>query len=112
MEAYEDVYSCSVSHGIYPAMQLDSRRFSRLVACDTLLGMNTLSRCLPRRPCCSRPRPPIFAADPKGPAVDTSFLKQYAETRGFMLGRPQKPKSTPDGKAVLFLRADRPSAEA
>src|SRR5262249_33665697 len=35
-----------------------------------------------------------------------SFLKQYAETRGFMLGRPQKPKITPDGKAVLFLRAD------
>ena len=24
--------------------------------------------------------------------MDTSFLKQYAETRGFMLGRPQKPK--------------------
>ena len=42
----------------------------------------------------------------EGPAVDTSFLKQYAVTRGFMLGRPQKPKVTPDGKAVLFLRAD------
>lgn len=42
----------------------------------------------------------------KGPAVDTSFLKQYAETRGFTLGRPQKPKVTPDGKAVLFLRAE------
>ena len=46
------------------------------------------------------------AADPKGTALDTSFLKQYAATRGFMLGRPQKPKITPDGKAVLFLRAD------
>ncbi len=45
-------------------------------------------------------------ADPKGPAVDTSFLKQYAETRGFSLGRPQKPKVAPDGKSVLFLRAD------
>ena len=38
--------------------------------------------------------------------MDTSFLKQFAETRGFMLGRPQKPKFTPDGKTVLFLRAD------
>jgi dipeptidyl-peptidase-4 len=47
------------------------------------------------------------AADPpKGPALDTSFLKLYAETRGFMLGRPQKPKVTPDGKAVLFLRSE------
>lgn len=47
------------------------------------------------------------AADPvKGLALDTSFLKQYAETRGFMLGRPQKPKVSPDGKTVLFLRSE------
>ena len=46
------------------------------------------------------------AEDAKGPSVDTSFLKQYAETRGFMLGRPQKPKITLDGKAILFLRSD------
>ena len=46
------------------------------------------------------------AAEP-APAkpVDTSFLKKYAETRRFMLGRPQSPKVAPDGKAVLFLRA-------
>jgi dipeptidyl-peptidase-4 len=49
----------------------------------------------------------LLPADPpKGPAVDTSFLTLYAETRGFTLGRPQKPKVTPDGKHVLFLRAE------
>jgi dipeptidyl-peptidase-4 len=47
------------------------------------------------------------AADPTpGKPLDTTFLKQYAETRGFMLGRPQKPKISPDGKTILFLRAD------
>lgn len=46
-----------------------------------------------------------LAADPPGPPIDTSFLRQYAETRGFLLGRPVKPKITPDGKAVLFLRS-------
>ncbi|MDY3554693.1 S9 family peptidase [Gemmata sp. JC717] len=47
------------------------------------------------------------AADPTpGKPVDTSFLKRFAETRRFMLGRPQNPKVAPDGKTVLFLRAD------
>jgi dipeptidyl-peptidase-4 len=47
------------------------------------------------------------AADPvPGTPLDTSFLKEYAETRGYMLGRPQKPKISPDGNTVLFLRAD------
>jgi dipeptidyl-peptidase-4 len=47
------------------------------------------------------------AADPlPGKPLDTSFLKEYAETRGYMLGRPQKPKISPDGKTVLFLRAE------
>jgi dipeptidyl-peptidase-4 len=40
--------------------------------------------------------------------LDTTFLRQYAETRGFMLGRPTKPKFTPDGKHLLFLRAEGP----
>lgn len=34
-----------------------------------------------------------------------SFLRDYAQTRGFMLGRPVKATPTPDGKAVLFLRS-------
>src|SRR3954451_4630178 len=42
----------------------------------------------------------------KEPPLDTSYLRRHAETRGFMLGRPAKPKFTPDGKAVLFLRAE------
>jgi dipeptidyl-peptidase-4 len=37
--------------------------------------------------------------------VETGFLRDYAETRGFMLGRPVKAQPTPDGKAVIFLRA-------
>ncbi|VTS03038.1 dipeptidyl peptidase iv : Gll3871 protein OS=Gloeobacter violaceus (strain PCC 7421) GN=gll3871 PE=4 SV=1: DPPIV_N: Peptidase_S9 [Gemmata massiliana] len=47
------------------------------------------------------------AAEPTpNKAVDTSFLKKFAETRRFMLGRPQNPKIAPDGKTVLFLRAE------
>src|SRR5437879_3899698 len=38
-------------------------------------------------------------------AKDTSFLRTLAETRNFMLGRPSRPLPTPDGKAILFLRA-------
>jgi dipeptidyl-peptidase-4 len=42
----------------------------------------------------------------KDAPLDLSFLRLYSETRGFMLGRPVKAKPTPDGKAVLFLRAE------
>src|SRR5262245_27168794 len=46
------------------------------------------------------------AAEPsKERPLDSKFLRDYAETRGFMLGRPVSPKPTPDGKSVLFLRA-------
>jgi dipeptidyl-peptidase-4 len=37
--------------------------------------------------------------------LDASYLRRHAETRGFMLGRPVRPRVTPDGKTVLFLRA-------
>ena len=46
------------------------------------------------------------AAPPTPSAADgDSFLRDYAETRGFMLGRPVNATPTPDGSAVLFLRA-------
>src|SRR5438067_863429 len=40
-----------------------------------------------------------------GSPLDTSYLKDHAETRGFLLGRPTRARPTPDGQAVLFLRA-------
>ena len=43
--------------------------------------------------------------------LDTNYLRKHAETRGFMLGRPVRPKPTPDGKSVLFLRARQPSTK-
>ena len=43
--------------------------------------------------------------------VDPQLLRDYAETRGFSLGRPQKPRLSPDGKTVVFLRAEPRKAE-
>jgi dipeptidyl-peptidase 4 len=34
------------------------------------------------------------------------FLKDFAETRGFTLGRPVKPRFSSDGQSVLFLRSE------
>ena len=47
--------------------------------------------------------PGAAATAPPGP--DPGFLRVFAETRGFLLGRPTNIKVTPDGKAVLFLRS-------
>lgn len=50
---------------------------------------------------------PVTLAQPrKESALDTQYLRDHAQTRGFMLGRPMKPQPTPDGKAVLFLRSE------
>src|SRR5919198_1100486 len=51
-------------------------------------------------PVCGQTPQPV-----KDAPLDTRYLRDHAETRGFTLGRPVKPKPTPDGKAVLFLRA-------
>jgi dipeptidyl-peptidase-4 len=37
--------------------------------------------------------------------IDTSFLKDFAETRSYRLGRPVGPLPTPEGTAILFLRS-------
>jgi dipeptidyl-peptidase-4 len=47
---------------------------------------------------------------PKTP-LDASYLRDHAQTRGFMLGRPSKAQPTPDGNAVLFLRSGPRSAK-
>ena len=43
------------------------------------------------------------AAGLTGP--DPGFLRAFAQTRGFLLGRPTRVKVTPTGQAVLFLRS-------
>src|SRR5687768_9728671 len=45
-------------------------------------------------------------AQPTPPATSPSeFLRQYAQTRRFLNGRPVGLKFTPDGKTLLFLRS-------
>lgn len=39
------------------------------------------------------------------PATDGSFLREYAETRRYLSGRPVSVKVTPDGKSAFFLRS-------
>ena len=43
----------------------------------------------------------VMAATPLG----TDFLREYAQTRRYLAGRPNSAVFTPDGKTVLFLRA-------
>lgn len=45
----------------------------------------------------------VAAAPVNDPAPN--FLREFAETRRYLAGRPVSPKVTPDGKTVLFLRA-------
>lgn len=44
-------------------------------------------------------------------SAEPSFLREFAETRRYLAGRPNSPKFTPDSKAVLFLRAKPKAAE-
>jgi len=47
---------------------------------------------------CARPQAPDVP-------IDTSFLRDFAETRGFSAGRPAHIDITPDGRTILFLRS-------
>jgi dipeptidyl-peptidase-4 len=53
----------------------------------------------------------LSAQPAKDVPLDTQYLRDHSETRGFMLGRPMRPYPTPDGKAVLFLRSGPRSAK-
>jgi hypothetical protein len=48
---------------------------------------------------------------PSPPGPYPNYLQLHARTRGFQLGRPQRPVPTPDGKHVLFLRSTAESPE-
>lgn len=39
------------------------------------------------------------------PVTDAAFLREFAETRRYLSGRPVSVKVTPDGKSALFLRS-------
>jgi dipeptidyl-peptidase-4 len=51
---------------------------------------------------------PVLAQQPPAKSMSSTsqdaFLKDFAETRRFMSGRPVNPRITPDEKTVLFLR--------
>ncbi|MFL5370425.1 MAG: alpha/beta fold hydrolase [Myxococcales bacterium] len=52
----------------------------------------------------------LMAASAATPS-DLEFLRSYAQTRAWVLGRPTKVTVLPDGSAVLFLRAQARKAE-
>ncbi len=47
----------------------------------------------------------LAAVTTTSPPPPDPFLRDYAETRRFMAGRPASPRLTPDGRQVLFLRS-------
>jgi dipeptidyl-peptidase-4 len=70
-------------------------------------GMRTLILCA--LPLCGLLAGAAFAAtidrEPQASVSNPKYLRDHAETRGFSLGRPAKALPTPEGRAVLFLRA-------
>lgn len=52
----------------------------------------------------------VAFAEKRPVTIDTSFLRQYAETRRFSAGQPAGARLTSDGNAVVFLRSGARSA--
>ncbi|MEK6642969.1 MAG: DPP IV N-terminal domain-containing protein [Planctomycetota bacterium] len=48
---------------------------------------------------CGSPQPPVVHT------LDTTFLKDYTETRGYSCGQPSGVDLTPDGSVAIFLRS-------
>jgi dipeptidyl-peptidase 4 len=53
----------------------------------------------------------VLMATPTPPAAADDFIREFALTRRYSAGRPVGAKLTPDGKSVLFLRAQPLSPE-
>jgi dipeptidyl-peptidase-4 len=51
--------------------------------------------------------PLLSGQQPSPPAklLGVEFLREYAETRGYLLGRPSKMKFSPDNRSLLYLRS-------
>ncbi len=79
-----------------------------LVACGPTQQASPGGQC-PAPPPAPLPSPSASVSDAAAPsvetAIDTTFLRNYAATRGFRLGTPKNGLPTPDGKSVLFLRS-------
>ena len=67
--------------------------FSRLFPCT--LGLLTGLACSSMQ---------TSAPSSRSPQIDTDFIKQYAETYRFRLGKPSSFQFTPDQKSIFFLR--------
>jgi dipeptidyl-peptidase-4 len=78
-----------------------------VVTCESACGptqQSTLGGQCPASPA-SSPAPVSSVAPPIESPIDTTFLRNYAATRGFRLGTPKNGTPTPDGRSVLFLRS-------
>jgi dipeptidyl-peptidase-4 len=77
------------------------RSFASIVA---WAGLAVLGACS-QTPTASQTPPPAAAAPASTAIQGEEFLRQYAATLRFSLGRPRSVSVTPDGSAVLFLRS-------
>jgi dipeptidyl-peptidase 4 len=76
-----------------------------LSSCTRSPGTSSSNPADPPAAAPARPRGVHGDAGRGASGPDPGFLRAFAETRGFLLGRPTRIKVTPDGSAVLFLRS-------